>query len=152
MNDWAPQACCDMISRGIKYIAGICFPPLSGSDDTADKYTSSKVEEPRQQNKYVLCSIILIASSCLLGVGARNGRLLSPNSDCFLRAQYGFCTRRVILYYSRDFAQIFTVLLVHLCVHCCQVSVSLTNQKIEMLRGEHWQIIRFSTNVHIGGI
>ncbi|CAK6978117.1 Hypothetical predicted protein, partial [Scomber scombrus] len=35
---------------GIKYIADICFPPLSGSDDTTDKYSSSKVEEPRQQN------------------------------------------------------------------------------------------------------
>lgn len=103
MNDWVPQACCDMISGGIKYIAGICFPPLSGSDDTADKYTSSKVEEPRQQNKYVLCSIILVASSYLLGVETRTRRLLLPNSDCFLFAQYGFCTRHVILYYCRDF-------------------------------------------------
>lgn len=130
MNDWEPQACCDMISRGIKYIAGICFPLLSGSDDTADKYTSSKVEEPRQQNKYVLCSIILTASSCLLGVEMRNRRLLLPNSDCFLFAQYGFCTRPVILCYRRDFAQIFTGQLVHVCVHCCQVNVSLTNLKI----------------------
>lgn len=71
MNDWVPQACCDMISGGIKYIAGICFPPLSGSDDTADKYSSSKVGEPRQQNKYVFRSIILIASSCLVGVEQR---------------------------------------------------------------------------------
>lgn len=75
LNDWVPWACCYMISGGIKYIAGICFPPLSGLDDTADKYSSSKVEEPRQQNKYVLHFIILIASSCLVGVEWKNSRL-----------------------------------------------------------------------------
>lgn len=81
--------------RGYKYIADICFPPLSGSDDTADKYSSSKVEEPRQQNKYVLRSIILIASSPLVGVRWRNRRLLLLVSDCLVFARYrcsGFCT------------------------------------------------------------
>lgn len=92
MNDWVPWACCDMISGGIKYIAGICFPPLSGSDDTADKYSSSKVEEPWQQNKYVLRFIILIASSRLVGVEWRKSRLLLLDSDCFVFARYGFCT------------------------------------------------------------
>lgn len=77
---------------GYKYIASICFPPLSGSDDTADKYSSSKAEEPRQQNKYVLCSIILIASSRLVGVAGGNRRLLLSDSDCFVFTQYGFCT------------------------------------------------------------
>lgn len=91
LNDWVPWACCYMISGGIKYIAGICFPPLSGLDDTADKYSSSKVEEPRQQNKYVLHFIILIASSCLVGVEWRNSRLLLSDSDCFVFGQYGFC-------------------------------------------------------------
>lgn len=56
---------CDMISRGIKYIAGICFLPLSRQDDTTDKYLSSKIEAPQQQNKCVLCSIILIAPCSL---------------------------------------------------------------------------------------
>lgn len=92
MNDCAPWACHDMISGGIKYIASICFPPLSGSDDTADKYSSAKVEEPRQQNKYVLRFIILIASSCLVGVDWRNRRLLLSDSDCFVFARYRFCT------------------------------------------------------------
>lgn len=71
------------LGGGIKYIATICFPPLSGSDDAADKYSSSKVEELRQQNKYVLCSIILIVSSCLVGLQWRNRSLLS-DSDCFV--------------------------------------------------------------------
>lgn len=84
MNDWVPRACCDMISGGIKYIAGICFPPLSGSDDAADKYSSPKVEEPRQQNKYVLCSIILIASSSLVGVEWGKRRLLLSDTDCYV--------------------------------------------------------------------
>lgn len=67
MNNWAPPACCDMISGGIKYIAGICFPPLSGSDDTADKYSSTKVEALGQQNKSVLGSVILIAPNHVVG-------------------------------------------------------------------------------------
>lgn len=92
MNDWVPWACHDMILGGVKYIAGICSPPLSGSDDTADKYSSSKVEEPRQQNKYVLRFIILIASSCLVGVDWRNRGLLLSASDCVVFARYGFCT------------------------------------------------------------
>lgn len=79
-----------MISGGIKYIAGICFQPLSGWDDTADKYSSPKVEEPRQENKNVLCLVILIASSRVPRLEWRK-RLFLSNSDCFLFAQYGFC-------------------------------------------------------------
>lgn len=92
MNDWAPWACSDMISGGIKYIAAICFPTLSGLDDYTDKYSSSKVEESQQQYKCVLCSIILIASTHLVGVEWRNrGRLLSDR-DCFVCGRYRFCT------------------------------------------------------------
>lgn len=79
------------LGGGIKYIAAICFPPLSGSDDTADKYSSSKAEELRQQNKYVLCSIILIVSSHLVGLQWWNRSLLS-DSGFFVFAQYGSCT------------------------------------------------------------
>lgn len=47
--------------RGFKYIGCICFPPLSGSDDTVDKHSSLKAEQTQQQNKSVLCFIILTA-------------------------------------------------------------------------------------------
>lgn len=63
VNDWLPPACSEMISRGIRYITSICFPPLSGMDDIADKHSFSGGGSPRLYNKCVLCSTILIVSS-----------------------------------------------------------------------------------------
>lgn len=44
--------------RGFKYIGCICFPPLSGSDDSAGKHSSLRAEQPQEQNKPVRCFII----------------------------------------------------------------------------------------------
>lgn len=102
---------------GIEYIAGICFPPLSGLDDTADKYSPSKVEKPQQQNKCVLFSIILIVSSHLVGVEWRNRALLLSESDCVVFAQYGFSTLDLWLCTTVESLHpvLFMIFLVPLC-------------------------------------
>lgn len=50
VKDRAPLGLLRYHLRGFKYIGCICFPPLSGSDDTADKRSSLRAEQPQQQN------------------------------------------------------------------------------------------------------
>lgn len=56
----------------------------------ADKYSSPKVEEPRQENKNVLCLVILIASSRLLRLEWRK-RPFFYLFYFFYQAQVVFC-------------------------------------------------------------